>query len=1000
MRTPGSRSLLWAVMLASVAAVLAACAGRLPGNAAAPVQQTAKAPRPLRIVEVPPPPGIEAELVTPRTGEALARARLPLEQILASLPQPKFLDEARDAAAQAASGAEASRREEPPLAAQHAYVAGREAYRAGQNYIANPKLDQALRLAPNAPEIHRLLARTNAIKATYHLERALALDPDDLESAFLLGRQLAEQRRWDECIAVFGYANELRRKLDDRDTAMSLLISYFLGSALERQQYDEAAVVQLLAFLQSQVHFGLGSRMSYQLALARRQSGPIWQMVGDAHHRLNDPAKALSAYERAADEGVNDMRGLISRVAYTLLRLDQPQAAQDALVQYFKQTEADAASMALVLYLVGHGVDGQALARELVPVYREAPNASRLAMLIAELLDPQEGAAFLEQHLASHPGDRVVFESLLQQQVGAATSFTPQVVAMVLEQTAAAIEASPASATEFGRALFEVVNDASVLLTGLEELPPTQRQRPAMRFLKALCLIHAGRAVEAQPELEAILDAQPPLPPARLVLARLLIAEKQYEQAEEVLEPIKDQPDPQIAVLRSRVMAQTDRADEAVRLLDDAIAAEPQRVELIIEKAALQILQNDPVASERTLLDALTTRPLAEPLYEMLFNLYDTGKVPDATDQYARLMTRIQGAIPQSRLARFKLADWYFVNRNHDAAERLLRDLLRENPRDFEAMRTMLDVLVATKRGDQADTLLEEQLAKAPKDPMLLALALEHYRDRVKDAQKVDVFLERLLQVQPRSAERDIGLAQVYMRTGQLDRGTELLLGTLRQADKPEAELLAKALGQLLARYAKGEDTDRLFRQCVESEPQHEAELRFWWAVAYEQIDDRARSEKMMLEVLEKFPDHAATNNSLGYIWAYEGKNLNRAKAMIERALDAEPDNAAYLDSLGWVYYKLGDFEQALRWLKQSSAAEGGQDPVILDHIGDALYRMDRQDEAVTAWRAAQSELRQDADSSDPERRTLPGRLRQKLEAARTGAPAPVADIAVPPAAP
>ena len=107
----------------------------------------------------------------------------------------------------------------------------------------------------------------------------------------------------------------------------------------------------------------------------------------------------------------------------------------------------------------------------------------------------------------------------------------------------------------------------------------------------------------------------------------------------------------------------------------------------------------------------------------------------------------------------------------------------------------------------------------------------------------------------------------------------------------------------------------------------------------------------------------AQADNNQGFRWAEQGVNLDEAKRLIEAALLVEPSSPTYLDSLGWVYYKLGQFEQAAESLTkavpESPPREAGGDqpkseiPEILDHLGDALWRVGRSDEARDAWRRA-----------------------------------------------
>jgi tetratricopeptide (TPR) repeat protein len=124
--------------------------------------------------------------------------------------------------------------------------------------------------------------------------------------------------------------------------------------------------------------------------------------------------------------------------------------------------------------------------------------------------------------------------------------------------------------------------------------------------------------------------------------------------------------------------------------------------------------------------------------------------------------------------------------------------------------------------------------------------------------------------------------------------------------------------------------------------------------------------ERILEEVLSVDPSHPGANNDLGYSWADRGVRLEEAERFIEIAFAKEPKNTAYLDSLGWVRYKRGQLEDtrddpvepgefgAITLLIEASNDRAGRtDPVILDHLGDALWRAERHDEAVKAWQRA-----------------------------------------------
>ena len=82
-----------------------------------------------------------------------------------------------------------------------------------------------------------------------------------------------------------------------------------------------------------------------------------------------------------------------------------------------------------------------------------------------------------------------------------------------------------------------------------------------------------------------------------------------------------------------------------------------------------------------------------------------------------------------------------------------------------------------------------------------------------------------------------------------------------------------------------------------------------------------------------------------------------------------------------------------MAWLKRAKAANQQNDSIILDHVGDALYRTGKKTEAIKYWRLAKRNLRVDGEITDPERLSLPKRLAQKIKAAQTNSEPQLAEV-------
>src|SRR5439155_19371077 len=129
-------------------------------------------------------------------------------------------------------------------------------------------------------------------------------------------------------------------------------------------------------------------------------------------------------------------------------------------------------------------------------------------------------------------------------------------------------------------------------------------------------------------------------------------------------------------------------------------------------------------------------------------------------------------------------------------------------------------------------------------------------------------------------------------------------------------------------------------------------DLQFELGSAFERSGDKKSAEQIFLGILAKRPEHAATLNYLGYMWAEGGVNLERAADMLNRAVKQEPRNGAYVDSLGWVYFRQGRLDLAEKYLTDAAHLLP-RDATVQEHLGDVLAKRGDVHRALDVYRAA-----------------------------------------------
>ena len=1048
-------------------------------------------------INVPAPPGLDTDRLTARTDSAYRRAKMSLDQIIQELSWPDYLPkvdppphgnrdgvglDAQDGLGEAANVElpENKAAAEPPTASQQAYLRGRLAWFDGRMSRAASEFKRALSLSPDSPSILRALGQTydrlgNKVQAAYFLQQAVALEPTDIDSLNMLGFYAIDQARWETAIATFAYALQLKTKYEatrwirrqdrsrikDADPALWPLAHYYLGTALTHAGYDHAAIQQFSSYLNLPDHFARTTTLVQEIAFLRRQRGATWKTIGDAYSRLNRPANAIKAYQMVAvlnpdlaDRGFS----LLRRLVYVHLCLNQSDRARELVVERLKTDGNEPQLFDLVEYLIELGTDAEEFKTELQSIYNSSDRPSQLAMVIAGLIEPPEAITFLQAHLDYKPYDRIVFANLINRLLPLPHTSSQRDLATAVGVTAATTEASPTVASRYAEILFAANEKSDELMEMLETDP--QAASPFVRYLKGQLLANDRQFDRAEREFIQVINQIPTMVAARVSLSRLLIDQGRYKEAARWLEAMVEQDDAEVVVLRVQILTQTGRCDEAMTLLNQIIAQQPQNLDLILSKASLQRSRSDDLAAERTLLKALNMHPDAEKIYERLLVLYGNTSILNAGKQAHRLMRRMFATIPNSRIARLTQAEIHEARRQFDRAEPVARALLEEDDKDYQALALLLKILHRSQRSDQADTLAEQHLA-ADSDNLQLLYYLYTYFQISGNQNRANDLKEQVLLLQPPSEQRTMLLTTHYLETtSQPEKALALLItvmngptqnptllanylvaaaercnqpGLIESASAVLLELIERHTDQTSAltlhlanfylgtnqldkaieltrkklqgnvenpmrwthlhvtamvRAGQPDQAEQNISDAIVRFPDHAADLSYERAMLFEKRGQHDRAEQAMIELLENFPGHAQTNNGLGYTWTDDGRNLQQALQMILLAVDSDPKNPAYLDSLGWTHYKMGNFDQAVSWLKRAVDQPGGMHPVIMDHLGDAFYRIDNKNRAHQYWTAAIASMNNYPLDDDVELKRVAEQLHTKIEAvANNGEP-------------
>ena len=127
------------------------------------------------------------------------------------------------------------------------------------------------------------------------------------------------------------------------------------------------------------------------------------------------------------------------------------------------------------------------------------------------------------------------------------------------------------------------------------------------------------------------------------------------------------------------------------------------------------------------------------------------------------------------------------------------------------------------------------------------------------------------------------------------------------------------------------------------------AEILYRRGSSYERLGDYKKSDKDLLKSLEINPEAAYVLNYLAYSWLEREYKIDLSLQMLEKAYAKRSNDAYIIDSIGWAYYLIEDYLKAENFLKRAVELMP-EDPIVNDHYGDILWKLDRKIQARYFW--------------------------------------------------
>ncbi len=251
---------------------------------------------------------------------------------------------------------------------------------------------------------------------------------------------------------------------------------------------------------------------------------------------------------------------------------------------------------------------------------------------------------------------------------------------------------------------------------------------------------------------------------------------------------------------------------------------------------------------------------------------------------------------------------------------------------------------------DSRSALVEYQksskLDRQQPRPHLRIAAYDVRMGRLDEAVK---HLKLVLKLHPESSQAHYLLALIYSSQKKYTLASSEYETILKMASDtdPENFEIHTYLAQLFYAQHKYVQAIEQVNQILQFQAKNVSAL-FLLGAIYLDSGEKEKAKENFRKVLALEPDHDESLNSLAYVYAEEGVNLDEAFKMAKRAVELDPANGAYHDTLGWVLFKKGLNTQALMALQR--ALNYVTDPVIYEHIGEVYQTTGEPSLARKFW--------------------------------------------------
>ena len=437
---------------------------------------------------------------------------------------------------------------------------------------------------------------------------------------------------------------------------------------------------------------------------------------------------------------------------------------------------------------------------------------------------------------------------------------------------------------------------------------------------KARIFIIQRNFVEAEQESRAGLSQTPADYNFKSLLIDALMGQRRYKEAESILQVLVKIERVQSNLHRlSKVLAEQGRYEEAANYYKTSLGIKTDKGTISAWRGL------------GTKLRKIDQKQRAYKIWQGILNDYpsdvDTlitiGRashqdklLQQSLDYYARVLEKE----PNNKVAHFSRSKIFFSQLNFEKAEIEIRSILNQTPSNNKAKLALIDILIVTNRGKEAEQILRPLVEKESNPKYLTRLAKILAKEN-KNEESARYFRESL-EADPENIKAVQGLARVLWNQHRFEESTKLLQDYLET--HPEKDFVRARLAEHATAAAKWTLAEREFKVLIAKYPMDNR-----WKVKLARQLDMAGQHKeagnLAKQVVAKEPNEAALK-LLANDAIFSGDTVAGTR-WLKEILKINPSPERF-NQLGKLYISLGftlaeenKYEESMIHYKQASKA-------------------------------------------------------------------------------